>query len=94
MEIRINDLRRIADILLEHIGRSHQVVELDKDFYWHIPKAEIYNPYSKPADLTLGQLHDDWENLQELLSEKPQPLEYHLVRFAALCRAIGEKCSE
>jgi hypothetical protein len=65
-------------------------VELPSDYYWDIPEGEKYNPYQKPSDLTLGQLTDDWSELNKVLEGSAEPISYHFVWLAAILRAIGE----
>ncbi|MFO0579731.1 MAG: hypothetical protein U1A78_37635 [Polyangia bacterium] len=89
--IAISDLRTVIDKLLVQMEESGQTsVELKKDFYWSVQPDDLYNPYQSPKELTLGQLTDDWSELQGILQGTKEPLPYALVWAAALLRYAGE----
>jgi hypothetical protein len=78
--------------LFAHLLESgHEFVPLPHDYYWSIPKEALYNPYSQPSELTLGQLSDDLEELKRIDNGKAEPLSFALVWLAAVIRAIGEE---
>ena len=92
MNIEIARLRRIADQLLtylEETGRSE--LEISEDFYWLVEEGEVYNPSRDPSDLTMGQLSDDWSELEAILDGKNPPIGYALVWLSAILRIVGEK---
>src|SRR6476659_5202373 len=92
MEVDFNELQQITETLLTHLRSSNlDSVELGVDFYWNMPKAAKYDPYYEPTSLTVGQLSDDWAELQRILSGEREPLAHHLVWLAAILRAVGEK---
>lgn len=92
MQIDIKDLRAISETLFSHLEEQGiESVELPTDYYWNIPREEKYDPYNTPANLNVGQLTDDWSELQKVLEGETEPLGYHLVWLAAILRAIGEK---
>ncbi len=92
MHFELGDLRRISEKLFAHFERlgldSFDVPSAD--YYWHIPKKQVYNPYEEPSDFTLGQLTDDWDELKRVLESEIEPFGYDLVRLSAILRAIGE----
>ena len=91
MKINVEDLRSVSNILLDHIKENgYEVIEIQEDYYWNIPKQEKYNNFEDPSNLDIGQLSDDWNELQKLLSSQKDPLAYHLVWLAAILRVIGE----
>ncbi len=94
MKIKASDLRRILEIILtyeEEIGNTE--FEIDVDYYWHIPKEIRYDPYSEPepADLTLGQLTFDWEELERLQADESRAIGYCLAWLGQILIAIGEE---
>jgi len=91
MHIKLDDLRLISEKLFAHIEEQGiELLDIPVDYYWNIPKEQVYNPYKKPSELDLGQLTDDWQELQKILTSGNQPIAYHLVWLAAILRAIGE----
>jgi hypothetical protein len=91
MQLSLVELRTICEKLFLHLEQQQlRVVELPVDYYWNIPKEQIYNPYQEPGKLDLGQLSDDWDELRKVLEENGQPLAYDFVGLAAVLRAIGE----
>ncbi|MEW6434149.1 MAG: hypothetical protein AB1730_21825 [Myxococcota bacterium] len=92
MRIKTEDLRRVANVLFDHLERTgHSEVDVDKDFYWSIPDRQLYSPYEKPTEFTLGQLSDDHSELEQILSGRREPIAYALVWLAALIRYVGSK---
>jgi len=95
MHITIADLRQIADLLLAHLEQSgRDTVEIDKDYYWSVLPERRYDPYNQPVEFSMGQLTDDWAELQAMLKGQKQPLGYGLVWLAAIMQAVGEECVE
>jgi hypothetical protein len=90
--ITVHELRAITTILLDHLEANGDVeIELKRDYYWNIPNEQIYHLLSEPTNLTVGQLYDDWHNLQELLKPDGDPIAYHLVWLAAILRYVGQE---
>jgi hypothetical protein len=93
MKINISDLRKTSEILFDFLESSGlNSVELDSDFYWIITKKEqLFNPYKKPDDLGLGQLHDDYKCLENILDGTNEPINYSFVCLSSIFRFLGEK---
>ncbi len=91
MEIKVSELKIILDRLLNHLVEGDiESIHIDNDYYWHIPSEELFDPYKKPNELNLGQLSDDWHDLQKVANGTNAPLISDLVDLAAILRAIGE----
>lgn len=92
MHINISDLRLLSEQLLSHLeGKGRSSVEISNDYYWSIPKERRYDPSLDPGDFTLGQLTDDWNELQRILEGKSEPFSYALVWLSSIFQAIGEE---
>jgi len=94
MRVRISELKRLSEILLNHIRESGcEFVDIPNDFYWFIDKAKVYDPYKEPnpSDFTLGQLSDDWNNLLKILNNENEPIGYALVWLSSIMRNVGEE---
>lgn len=69
MVVLIKDLELAVTLLLakyrENIGEK---VILSKDYYWEIDANEIYDPYERPQNVTLGQLSFDLEEIQNSIA--------------------------
>jgi hypothetical protein len=59
-----------------------------------VPAGRRYNPYEKPDELVLGQLCDNWSELERLLNEEKPLLNYDLTWFATILRRVGEVAGE
>ena len=70
--------------------RGVESVDIPVDYYWNVPKEQVYNPYQRPSELDLGQLTNDWRELQDLLESESDPIVYSFVWLAAILRAVGE----
>lgn len=91
MKISTKKLRTALDLLMKHVESSgHASIEIAEDFYWNIPEGSRYNPYEQPQDLDLGQLSDDWKELEAIAEGSSDPLGYGLVWASAILRRIGE----
>ncbi len=87
-------LRAISDILLDHLENTGQVsFEVESDYYWNIPFQNRYDQYIHPTELTLGQLSDDWSELEAILSGSRDPIGYALVWYASILSRIGENAT-
>ncbi|UOQ75691.1 hypothetical protein MUN84_13595 [Hymenobacter sp. 5516J-16] len=70
--IAIAELEKV--LLLSLQALKHQYgqdghIPLEQDFYWDIPKEQLYLVEENPEDLTIGQLSDDWRTVQEASEE-------------------------
>ena len=91
MRIEISTLHEICQRLFQYMEEQGiEFVDVPADYYWNIPLDQVYNPYQKPNNLDLGQLTDDWNELQKLLRNEREPIGYFWVWFAAISRAVGE----
>jgi hypothetical protein len=94
MRIAVADLRAIADRLFNYLEESErESFEVAEDYYWEIPKEDLYEPAKDPdpKDFGIGQLSHDWERLEEILKGESPPIGYALVWYSAILRLIGEK---
>ena len=92
MLIDINTLEKAACAIFQHLREQEiHVVDVEEDFYWDIDLSQKYSPYEEPTDMSLGQLTDNWESIQQIASGESDAMGYALVWLAALCRYIGEK---
>ncbi len=91
MELNISDLKRIANILFDHLeAHGHKKISIDSDFYWNVPKDQMYDNYDEPKEFNRGQLSADWQELQDILKNKKEPISYALVWLSSLIKKIGE----
>jgi len=91
MEINLDDIRTIFEKLIKHLEKiGVNTVSIPVDYYWNIPNDVVYDPYNEPTKFDMGQLSDDWRELQKLLDDDREPVGYHLVWLAAVLKAIGE----
>lgn len=80
MDIYLDDLPKICELLIQNIKeKGIDSIKLDADYYWNIPRDQLYNPYQRPVEFDLGQLSEDWNELSKILQSKNEPLAYHLV---------------
>ena len=90
-KLKLSELEKALSIIFAHY-REEGIEEfpLDMDYYWSIDKEQRYDPYKDPKDIGLGQLYDDAEAIERLLSSKDGAIGYHLVCLSTLLRYIGE----
>jgi hypothetical protein len=91
MEIVLTDLRVIFLKEIENLEKmGYEKIEVPVDYYWNIPRDLRYDPIKTPAALDIGQLSDDWQELQKIKRGVREPLAYHLVWLSKILEAIGE----
>ena len=91
MIIHVSDLSKITEELIAHLRNvSGEEIDLSVDYYWNIETEQKYNPYENPTEIDLGQISDDWQELQQIIEKEREPIAYDLVKLAAILRAIGE----
>lgn len=92
MRVSTAELRAISTILfdhLDHLGVSS--VEIDVDYYWHVPYNEVYDPSLAVLHPDIGQLSEDWERLALIREGTAPPVADALAWLAAILRATGEQ---
>jgi hypothetical protein len=92
MRIEISELRRIANLLLDHVqSLGADTIEVEHDYYWEIHAKELYDPYRDPSDLGMGQLTEDWKELTRISTGEAPPVGAALTWLGTVLRAVGEK---
>lgn len=91
MNVSLRDLQLVIDQLLVSAARETQTIDIDVDFYWDVPVELRYDPYVKPEQMSLGQLSDDWSELQKIHEGDADAVPYALVWAAAVLRRVGEQ---
>jgi hypothetical protein len=92
MRITTADLREACQRLLAHVEDvAGNAVVVEKDFYWDIPRDARFDVHREPEKFTVGQLSDDWNELQRIATGKAEPVAYALVWLSSIIRAIGEQ---
>ncbi len=95
MKIEIEELRKITNWIFDHIRDDVNIKEinLDEDFYWDIDDDKLYDMQSKPIEIDVGQLYDDWEFLSKI-DNKEEAVSLMLIHLAPLLRYIGTKVGQ
>ena len=92
MKVSVSELRNMSERLFDHLeSGGNSQLEIPQDYYWYVPTKERYQPYVEPKGLTLGQLSDDWAELQKIIRGESEPIDYALVWLSTILRVIGEK---
>ncbi len=93
MHITVSELRRVANALFDALDASGQSsIELTADYYWNVPDDALYQPEAPPAGtLDLGQLTDDWDEVQSVGRGNDPVPSHDLVHLAALLRFVASK---
>jgi hypothetical protein len=89
MKVKISEIESVLTLLLtnlkEKVGNE---ITIDSDYYWENSPDEVYDPYKKPKDFTLGQLSDDMQELRRLTSSE-DTITYDLNRISRILKAIS-----
>ena len=91
MKVTLESLRRISIALFDQLeARGYRAIEVPHDYYWDIDRAQRHNLDTEPENLTVGQLTEDWFNLEEMLRDESLCAAYGLTWLAAVLREVGE----
>lgn len=91
MNITTEDIMKAAKILCHHLEESGcKEVHLPQSVYWSIPKEYEYDAYVEPTKHTLGDLDEDWTELNKIIEGTNDPVGYGLVWLAQIIRAVGQ----
>lgn len=95
LRVPLERLRAVFEQIIAHLAETEgDVVGLERDHFWSIPVEKLYNVYNEPDGLTVGQLSESWQHLEQVLDGKLDVLNYHLVWLADVLRAIGQEVAE
>jgi len=91
LQISLDQLHADLGVLVEKYREAHGTdrISVEADYYWQVPAASRYNPYTQPTDLTLGQLDEDATFLRAAVVDEDQASAYPLVWLAHLLEAAG-----
>lgn len=91
MQITTEEIRKATDVLLSHLEKTgHATVDVDQDCYWSIAPEQRYDPYTRPNELSMGQLMDDWVEVSAVARGEKPPVGYGFVWLSSILRAVGE----
>ena len=92
MDVDTSTLRAACVRLLDHLDSSGlSTIHIEPDYYWDIAEEELYNALNKPGELDMGQLSDDWREIQAIADGTKEPIAYAFTWLAAVMRAVGQK---
>ena len=91
MKVELAELTEVWNRLVAHLAElGIDSVVLTQDYYWEVMAPERYDVYTKPTELTIGQISEDLVTVRNLLTEEHSPVVYDFVKLASVMRAIGE----
>ena len=94
MRLKIVDIEQIvAKVFKELHQPGIEEVQITDDYYWEIPANARYDALSTPdiANLTIGQLSEDWEHLLRLLASDRESLPMDLTYLGNILIAMGDR---
>jgi len=88
--VSIEALRSSVELLLGRIEADHgSTIEIDRDFFWSIPDAALYDVYSQPTSFTIGQVSESVESINMMLEHPEFATTRGLVWVSDVLRALG-----
>ncbi|MFD0153005.1 hypothetical protein ACWGQ4_24525 [Streptomyces sp. NPDC055721] len=95
LRIPLDQLRHVFELALQHIEASAgSQVALEHDYFWSVPGDELYDVPNEPRTITIGQLSESWQHLEDLLIDPDRAVGHHLVWLADVLRAIGQGAAQ
>lgn len=93
IRIELSELRRVSEVLLDHLEAVvGPTVLIEKDYFWAVDAAEKYNAYDEPSTFSLGQLSECLANLESI--NETNAVSFALVWLSSLLAAVGESTVE
>lgn len=89
--VKIQSLRAVVNSILDFVERDlgRSEVVLNRNFYWSISDDVLYTMESKPHELDVGSLADDWDFVLSAFEDRDQALPLVLIHVAPLLRALA-----
>ncbi|MEV4430149.1 hypothetical protein ACN9M0_34290 [Streptomyces sp. R-07] len=60
------------------------------DYFWSVRATNSTTSPNEPRTITIGQLSESWEHLEDLVANPDRAVGHHLVWLADVLRAIGQ----
>lgn len=90
MNIQMENLKKACDGLFWHLKDTGiNEVEISEDLYWDIKSEDLYEVYTKPDDILIGSLCDNWEEMEKIAQDPDETTTHALVWLAAILRAVA-----
>lgn len=91
LTIQIPRLRKAFELIADYLAELEgTALSLSNDYFWSIPADELYNVYSRPTTMTIGQLSESWQHVEDMLEGKTSVLSYHLIWLSDVLRAMTQ----
>lgn len=88
--ISVDQIRHTLLALLDHLKAAYgDTIELESDYFWSIPDNAKFDVYTKPGELTVGQVSEVIEHLAKLAQPGQDVATYQLRWLAQLFDAIA-----
>ncbi|MGM1017310.1 MAG: hypothetical protein ACQEW8_07215 [Actinomycetota bacterium] len=92
VKIPVATMRRVAEVLLQHVEQLEgDVVEIENDYFWSVPAETQYDMTQEPRALTIGQLSESLEHVQAFEADSSSVISYGLVWLGDIMRAVGQR---
>ncbi len=91
LQIQVSEIEKALSLLLEALRKQEgEVIELSLvDYYWAVDPEELYNPYTTPDRISMGQLSEDLEVIGRVANGETPPVSLDLAKLGAVLAAIG-----
>ncbi len=90
--MKVAQIREMTQVLLDWLEQqAPEKTDFTADYYWMIPSEDIYKLDKDPQKFTLGQLIDEWKELQKATAKNWIPSRQDFIWLSGLFRAIGEE---
>lgn len=91
LEIRFGHLRQALNLVVDELERAHgDCLRIDGDYFWAVPAEQRMNVYEQPASLTVGQLSDLLDGMQNLVEDPGRVTVVDAVKLAEVLRTAGD----
>lgn len=94
--MKLEDLKRCLEILLDHVEQVHGVAELDlqkADYYWSVSSDDWLEMNESPEPV-VGSLVDDVRELQSVLDSPDRASALDLERLGNLLRLLSNQIAD
>lgn len=90
ISIDIATLREAVEAVLTNLNERYgDSISLRSDYFWSIPFDQVYDVLNEPSELTIGQVSECVDSIENLAQDPSVFTQYSLVWLGEIFRAIG-----
>ncbi len=92
MKVSTDEIQVLVRTLCDYLDQSgRSELFLEGDYYWEIDSEQLQMLDNEPADFSMGQLTENWSDLQKIASGDNPPIGYAFVWLGHILTSLGHQ---